>query len=307
MKNNLPTVTVAISAYNEGQNLTAFLKSVLAQKEQGFLLKNIWVYSDGSTDNTVKIARSIKNRKIKIFVYKKRLGKSTHLNKIYKDLTSDFLVQSDADVVLAHPLVIYNMIRPLVTGKKVAMCGGNPIPEKGQTFIENAVNYSFNAYAPLRKILRGGNNIFSADGRMLSYKKELVKKINIPATMIANDVFTYFCCKTFGYKYKHVEIAIVHFRSPQTIRDQIKQNTRFVAGKERMKEYFNRNLVSFEFSIPRRMLFGLMLYQLIQHPIHCVVIFVINSYCRFKASTTDQKMTALWKVAASTKLLRSDL
>src|SRR3989338_5607147 len=51
--------------------------------------------------------------KIKVWDHKKRTGKSTWLNKIYKDLKTDILVQSDADVVFAHNLVVHDLIKPL--------------------------------------------------------------------------------------------------------------------------------------------------------------------------------------------------
>ena len=65
MKNKKPTVTVALSAYNEEKNIKSFLESVLSQREESYVLKEIWVYSDVSTDKTVEIAKSIKSTKIK--------------------------------------------------------------------------------------------------------------------------------------------------------------------------------------------------------------------------------------------------
>lgn len=56
-----PIVIVAISAYNEEKNILNFLKSVLAQEERGFRLKEIWVHSDGSTDNTVKLVKNLRS------------------------------------------------------------------------------------------------------------------------------------------------------------------------------------------------------------------------------------------------------
>ena len=53
MKTHKPTVTVAISAYNEEGNINYFLKSVIKQKIKNFTLKKILVISDGSTDKTV--------------------------------------------------------------------------------------------------------------------------------------------------------------------------------------------------------------------------------------------------------------
>src|SRR3989304_6639199 len=100
------SVTVAISALNEAHNITAFLRSVLSQKEEGFVLEKILIISDGSTDQTAELARALNSDKIEVRKYGERIGKSSRLNEIYKDLRSDILVQSDADVVFSHPLVI---------------------------------------------------------------------------------------------------------------------------------------------------------------------------------------------------------
>ena len=54
----LPTVTIATIACNEEANIKKFLESVLDQKEKGFKISTILVISDGSTDHTVKIAKS---------------------------------------------------------------------------------------------------------------------------------------------------------------------------------------------------------------------------------------------------------
>src|SRR6185437_12418364 len=108
------TVTIALSAYNEESNIKNFLLSLLVQKEEGFLLKNIIVISDGSTDSTVKIAKSVKSKKIQIIDSKIRMGKSVRLNAIYRMLDTDILVQSDADIILKGPNVLRNIIKPLL-------------------------------------------------------------------------------------------------------------------------------------------------------------------------------------------------
>ena len=196
MRTKLPTVTIAISAFNEAGNIKNFITSALTQKEKGFSIKEIWIHSDGSTDDTVKIAKSAKSKKVRVWDHEKRIGKSDRLNEIYKNLTTDILVQSDADIVFAHPMVIHNLIKPIINNPKVGMCGGHPYPVKGKTFTEKSINLTFEVYSKLRSEVRGGNNKFSVDGRLLAYRKELVKKIKVPKDMIANDLFTYFCCLT---------------------------------------------------------------------------------------------------------------
>lgn len=303
LNKKLSTVTLAISAFNEENNIVAFLKSVLKQKEKGFRLEKILIISDGSNDKTVEMAKSVKSKIITIIHNKERLGKSTRLNQIYSLLTSDYLVQSDADVIFSHPYIIRDIVAPLIKNKKVGMCGGNPYPIKGKTFVENAVNTTFFAYAGLRKTVHGGNNVFSADGRLLSYRKALVKKILIPYDMIANDAYTYFCCSTNKYQYRFVQTAVVLFRSPQTLKDQIRQNTRFLATKTKMIKYFPKSLVKKEYSIPGRLLIKNLAVQFLKHPIECVFIFIINRYCHVRAIIKEKSMTAKWEMADSTKSL----
>lgn len=303
MKIKVPSVTVAVCAYNEEENILKLLMSVLTQKEEGFELKEIWVYDDGSTDSTSKRAKSLKSKKIKVFRFSKRIGKSSRLNSIYRKLNTEILVQTDSDVKLPHEFVIRDIIRPLLLSGKVAMCGGNPVPEKAETFTEKAVNCSFIVYEKFRSEVRGGNNIFSVDGRLLAYKKELVKRIKVPSDMIANDVFTYFVCLSEGYKYRYVKGAKVFFKSPKNLPDQIRQNTRFEAAEMRMEKYFSRELVRRECSIPKGLLIKNMFNQLVKHPVLSLYIFLINQYCRFIAKQEERRLTAKWPIALTTKKL----
>jgi len=299
-----PTVTVAISAYNEGKNIKAFLNSVLSQKQDGFKLEKILIISDGSTDSTATLIRAFRSKDIELHEYKDRQGKSKRLNEIYTCLKSNILVQSDADVIFSHPFVIRDIIKPIIKDRTIGMCGGNPIPLKAETFTEKAINLTCEVFIKFRKSIRGGNNVFSVDGRILAYQKEFVKKLYIPYDMIANDAYTYFCCLTLGYKYKFVESAVVLFRSPQTLKDQIRQNTRFLAAPIRMTHYFPKELIKREMHIPLNVLLNKLLMQSLKHPILCTYIFIINRYCSIRARILEKKLNAKWDIANSTKKLK---
>ncbi len=221
-------------------------------------------------------------------------------------LSTDFLVQTDADVVFSHKYVVRDIIQPLINERDVMMCGGNPHPMPALTFIEKSVNFTVNAYIPLRKLYNGGDNIFSVDGRLLAYKKELVKRIFIPeAEVTANDAFTYFCCLTFGYKYKFVESAKVFFRSPQTLKDHIKQNTRFMAMPIKMSKYFDPTLVLNAKKVSKKLYLKLFIKAFLKNPIHCFAIFLINLYIRLIFKSREKHLKAKWQIANTTKLLNS--
>jgi glycosyltransferase involved in cell wall biosynthesis len=303
MKKKIPTVTVAVSAFNEEENIRNFLKSILMQKEDGFILKHIWVFDDGSNDKTVVKAKKFRSKKLTVFTDNKRVGKSSRLNEIYKKLDTDFLVQSDADVIFSHPFVVRDVIQPLIHNKKVYMTAGHEAPIEVKTFFEKAINTTFSAYTDLRFAIRKGNNVFSAIGEILAYKKEFVKQIHIPEKTIANDIYTYFCCITKGYEFVFVLTAVVLFRFPQNVRDHIRQNTRFVAAPLRMEKLFSKELVKQEYSVSPLLYLKVTLKQFFKHPVLSLYIFIINLYCKMKAKGAEKKLTAVWPMAVTTKQL----
>ena len=103
---------------------------------------------------------------------------------------------------------------------------------------------------------------------------------------------------------RFVPEAVVHFRSPQTLRDQIRQNTRFVAGPLRMEKYFGDEIVARERSIPFSLFARTALREFFSHPILASYIFAVNLYCRAKAKMTESQLSAKWQMALSTKKLQ---
>lgn len=303
MNKKLPTVTIAVSAYNEQANIAHFLRSVLNQKTSGYVLQEIIVVSDGSEDRTVQIVQKMQrdNQLIRLVVLAERLGKSTHLNRIYKELSSDILVQSDADVRLAHPRVIYDIIQPLLRDDRVGMCGGNPIPAAGRSFWEKMNWVAFEPYLYFRSRVRGGDNAFSAVGQLLAFRKDCVQSITIPADMVTNDLFAYFYSLNAGWKYRYVARAEVLFQAPRKLTDIIRQNTRFHTGHQRMYDYFPEKLVHHELSVPLGDYIRAILKQVVKYPVHSLSYYVVNAYCRILSRIAGNKLNAKWPIATTTK------
>lgn len=300
-----PTVTVAVVALNEEQNIVQFLQSVLAQHERGFELQKVLVISDGSTDRTMEVVKSIGDPRIEVRAYQERIGKSARLNEIYQVLDTDYLVQSDADCVFSTEHLIANMLQPMVENAAVLMCGGNLIPVPEKTFVERCVNASAVAYRRLREVWNGGDNQLSANGGILAYRASFISTVTIPDDMIANDRFTYFSCKAKGGEYRFVPSAVVWFRSPQTLADHIRQNTRFEAVPTRMRKHFSEELVLQEYRMPIWLLRRFMVEQFLCHPIRCTTLALMNVYCRVRAWRMERarRLTAVWEMAPTTKNL----
>ena len=71
-------VSILITNYNKGRYLDKTIKSCL---EQNFIKKEILVFDDCSSDNSLEILN--KYKKIKIIKNKKKYSKSSPLNQIY--------------------------------------------------------------------------------------------------------------------------------------------------------------------------------------------------------------------------------
>src|SRR3989344_276122 len=91
------TITIGIPAYNEEQNIQNLLKSVIAQKQNRLVVKEIIVVSDNSTDRTNELVKKIKDRRVKLIKNKKRLGQSYSQNLIFSKANTDVVVLFEAD------------------------------------------------------------------------------------------------------------------------------------------------------------------------------------------------------------------
>lgn len=293
-------ISIAIPAYNEAENIAMLLASILKQRAQNFTISEIIVVSDGSTDETVTIVKAINDPRIKIWEYKNRLGKSIHLNTIFKAAQGEALVLFDADVVLAHQDVITNLITPLLEDVTVGLVGGNPQPILAKTLIEKGVNSTFRAYDSLRILLKNGNNAFGCDGRVLALSKAFMNIVVVPEKMIANDAFLYFSCIMKGFEFRHVREAQVWFASPKNIQDQIKQNKRFVASHYRLERIFG-SVVPAEYRVPKLLLYRLQLKEFLGAPFASLTVFLVNVYCKMLAKREEKNMDAKWLMAYSTK------
>lgn len=301
------TVTIGLSAFNEGKNISRLLNSILLQKEESFLITKILVISDGSTDDTAANVKKIRSKKIEFKLYPTRIGKSSRLNDIYRTISTDFLVQTDADVVFGSPDTIKRLINPLMKNNSIGMTAGRPIPLKGSTFTEKADSFFFKIYNKVYKNIKNGNIVYAADGRLLAYRKEAVKQIKIPHNMIANDVYTYYRVKELGYQFQYVPEAYVYFRSPKTLQDRIRQNVRAAAIPIRMKRYFSPELLSRESHVLFSTRIRSIYLQLSKDPIKGIYIFLISLYCAYKAKSAESRLTAKWPIAHTTKDLDKPL
>lgn len=297
------TVTVGISAYNEEANVAQLLVQVLRQKQDGFDLEKVILISDGSIDRTVARAGSVVSSKIEILSHKKRVGKAVRLNELFKRAKSDIIVVLDCDIRLGSEDAFARLVKKFNETKSIGMVGALAVPFDGVTLTQRAINLTCYAYLEAALNLRNGNNLFSVSGRMLAYRRELARKIVIPAGMIGIDAYTYFSCLKEGFEFKLVRSCKVYYRTPMTLREHISQNTRFIARDFVMNRYFPKALVVNELRMPLDVIFIPIFKQFLKNPILSMYILVVNIYCRLRAYLGAAEIRGKWNIATSTKFI----
>jgi len=106
-------VSIIIPCFNEEENIK---ECVLRVSKLGSKTE-ILVVDDGSNDNTVKIANSLKKKlkNLKVIAYKPNRGKGNAVNTGMEKATGDILIILDADMTVP-PEELHKFIKPLEKG-----------------------------------------------------------------------------------------------------------------------------------------------------------------------------------------------
>ena len=98
MKKEIKTVSVIMTTYNGEKYLREQIDSIISQT---YPIYELIIQDDGSTDNTVSIARDYakSNPAVKVFVNEKNLGLNQNFKTAVMRATGDFVAISDQDDV----------------------------------------------------------------------------------------------------------------------------------------------------------------------------------------------------------------
>lgn len=300
-KKTMPSVSVGIPAYNEENNIVQLLQKVLEQNSNNFVLKEIIVISDCSTDNTVKKVKAFKKNNIRLLENKERLGLALTQNRLLKEFKGDILIIFNADILPKDEHVISNLIQPILVDSKIGIVSGTMEPLTGKTFIERVLNYSIQFKRDLYEHIHSANNLYLCRGPIRAFSKSFAKQFKWEPTY-GEDAYSYLACITMGYKFAYRPTAVVLFKSPDNLKDHLRQSTRFLVAGKRQKQYFPSALVNHEYSIPRRLLILLFLKYFVLNPYYFSSYILILIYAKV-VSLLKVETSHIWNISVSSKKL----
>lgn len=88
-----PTVSAVIPVYNTGRSAKALVENILQSE---YAPDDIILVDDGSTDKSLKLLKSIKNKRVHVY-HQKNLGASAARNKGLSHVKTDYVIFLDSD------------------------------------------------------------------------------------------------------------------------------------------------------------------------------------------------------------------
>ncbi|MFA6502050.1 MAG: glycosyltransferase [Parachlamydiales bacterium] len=239
-----PTLIVAIPAWNEEKNIVKLIDSILLQKRDEFVLKSIDIYSDGSSDSTVMLIKQNFRDLVKVFDFKKNLGKNKRVNQIFQSSLCDILIQIDADITLSQNTIFNNLVDSMVKEKADIVCAYH-LPAPPKSIIGKLSYFGFKVWDRSRNSLGEKAIRYYCEGGMRAFSKRFTHVFRLPESgHVGEDSYSFYFAVKNGFKTVINKKACVFIDLPENYSDYVKQMKRFLLDPGMVERTFPIEITS---------------------------------------------------------------
>lgn len=243
VKQNEPrSLSIVIVAHNESKTIGRKLASVLSCAKSEWI-QEILIGSDGSTDETVSIARSNPDSRIRVIEFTERRGKPAVLNDLVPQCQGEFVLLADSrqdfDVDCLKRL-LENFADPsvgVVSGELVL------VSQPGQTVAAEGIGFYWRYEKFIRKSESGYRGVPGATGACYVIRKSVFQPI--PAETILDDVAIPMQAITQGYRCLFEPQALIYDSPSDSTRKESIRKRRTIAGAVQLVRLFPQWLLPF--------------------------------------------------------------
>lgn len=249
------TVSIGIPAYNEEQNIKQLLCALLRQKQTNFVLKEIIVVSDGSTDETVALARAVNSKRIRVVDGKKRKGQQVRQNQLLNTYQGDVLVLIEADTLPANDQAIRELVKPFVGGVagNLGMTVSEWLAAPPRGWLEKILWHGGEFKNEIFRDWKSGNNIYTCHGNAFrALSRSLTCRLLWPDN-VPEDAYAYLFIKQLRLRMQRQKKALAYMKHVSTAPDRLRQCAKYVSGKKELEKYFPADLVQAEYRLPSKL------------------------------------------------------
>ena len=306
MNNNKLTVLVGIPAYNEEANIGHLLRSVLSQKEENFVLKEVFVVTDDSTDRTNERVKEITDKRIRLITDRERKGQVHAQNRIFAEADTDIVVLFEADTLPSDREHIAKLIEPILADPAVGLVQGNIRPVESESFLGKTMKAQQEIYLKFA-FNREFANWFSTGHGGRAFTKKVYGKLVWPSS-VPEDVYALLWCRNENIKTLFQKSTYCLYRPPENLNDLLKARQKIKSGKKELEGHFPERLVGsfYNLSFGRLIGFRLKAKMLLQFLTSNPLLFLYYAYLKIKIwlLLKDSQFTDFWDVGSTTKNLK---
>jgi len=166
-------LSVVMPCYNESATIQEILKRVLASE----WVAEVIVVDDGSRDDTLALARSVADPRLRVVAQERNQGKGAALRRGFAEATADFVVVQDADLEY-DPREYGFLLAPLLSGEADVVYGSRFVGDR-----PHRVLYFWHSVG--NKLLTTASNMFTnlnltdMETCYKAFRREVIQSITV--------------------------------------------------------------------------------------------------------------------------------
>ncbi len=224
----IPNVCIIVPCFNEARTLTATMRSLLALEYPREKLEFI-VVDDGSTDDTLAIARGFeKDARVKVF-HKTNGGKHTAMNFALAYTKAELIGCLDADSVVEPGALLH--IVPVFENAKVAAVTPGVHVREPKTMLQHMQYVEYRLSIFNRFMLAALGSVFITPGPFSFFRASVVRELGgWREGHSTEDMEMALRIQAAGHLIANQPQAVVHTSTPSTLKGLYRQRVRWTYG-----------------------------------------------------------------------------
>jgi cellulose synthase/poly-beta-1,6-N-acetylglucosamine synthase-like glycosyltransferase len=263
----LPPVSLLIAAYNEDKHLVEKLANI-QQLDYPQERLEVIIVSDGSTDRTNEILRSIDTPNIRVILLPERRGKANAVNVAVQSAQHDLLIFSDA-ATLFEPQAIRRMVRHFVDPRVGVVCGSVSFRRTSESQQTEGLFWKFETM--LRLMEARLNATLTASGAIYALRRQCFSPLT--TRTVIEDFVVPMRARKLGFQVLYDPEAVAVEVAPASVEGEFTRRERLAVGSFRaLREFMTVPLTGFSW-------FAFLCHKLLRWivPFALIVLFVSNT------------------------------
>ena len=235
----VPRVSVVIACHNEAATIEARVKNLIEADYPAHLLEII-IVSDGSTDRTAELARSVSEDRVRVIQYTARRGKAAALNLGVENAQGEIIVFGDARQTF-EPDAIRKLAANFADSRVGAVSGAYLLNKGANASVGESVGFYWKYEEWIRKNEGRLNSMVGAAGAIYAIRRALWQPV--PVGTILDDVYTPMRIALGGHRIVFEEGALARDIWTGTAAREFSRKVRTLTGNYQLVQLMPRLLL----------------------------------------------------------------